>query len=239
MDYALNNGEIHSPGIFLIKEDPMKEKLFAKPVYMVLLGMLLLSLAACSGSSKPQLIASYPSKADTKSQPVAQEQFVYDAFMEMEAWDPEAAAERAEERADDYGGYLVSSQSWAQDRQSHIQLVLAVPAPNYEALHQVILDLGTLQNERVSGQWVNSRYGSDWSVYSEITVTFHPRSAVRPVISTTGWNPVRTLERAWSVFVTIFGFLLDILIWVVVLVGPFILMGLGLRAVIRKLRPVR
>ena len=128
---------------------------------------------------------------------------------------------------------------WTQDGQTCIQLVLAVPAPNYEALHQAILDLGTLDSERVSGEWVSSRYGNDWSVYSEITVTFYPRSTVRPLISTTGWSPVHTLERAWRVFVTIFGFVVDILIWVTVLVGPFILMGLGLWAVIRKLRPAR
>jgi len=217
----------------------MNHKLFSKPVFLFLLGLLLLSLAACSSSSQPKLIGSYPSQGNSESQPVPHEQFVYDATMEMEVWNPESTAQHAEERAYDYGGYLISSQSWTQDGQSHIQLVLAVPAPNYEALHQYILDLGTLQSERVSGQWVNSRYGSDWSVYSEITVTFHPRTTVRPVISITGWNPAHTLERAWRVFLTVFGFLVDILIWVVVLVGPFILMGLGLRVVIRKLRPTR
>ncbi len=217
----------------------MKEKCFAKYLYAVFFGMLLLSLAACSGASNPQLIAAYPSKANPKAQTVRSEQFVYDAFMEMDVWNPDAAAERAEERAYDYDGYLVSTQSWTQAGQKHIQLVLAVPAPNYEALHQAIQDLGTLQSEHVSGQWVSSRYGSDWSVYSEITVTFHPKSSGRPVIAAAGWNPVRTLERAWRVFVTIFSFLVDILIWVMVLVGPFILMGLGLRVVIRKLRAAR
>jgi hypothetical protein len=217
----------------------MIEKIFAKCLYLVLFGMLVLSLAACSGASQPQLIASYPSKAETKGQPVTHEQFVYDAFMEMVVWNPEAAAERAEERADDYGGYRISSQSWTQDGQQHIQLVLAVPAPNYEALHQAVLDLGTLQSEQVSGKWESSRYGNDWSVYSEITVTFHPRSSALSNLSATGWDPIRTLERAWRVFVTIFSFLVDILIWVTVLVGPFILMGLGLRVVIRKLRAAR
>lgn len=217
----------------------MVGKFFAKPLCRVLIGVFLLSLAACSGASQPQLIASYPSKSEPGGQPVAHEQFVYDAFMEMEVWDAEAAAARAEERAGDFGGYLVSSQSWTQSRQQHIQLVLAVPVPNYAALHQAILDLGTLQSERVSGQWVNSQYSSDWGVYSEITVIFHPKSLDRPVILTTGWNPAYTLERAWKVFVTIFSFLVDILIWVIVLLGPFILMGLGLKVIIRKLRPTR
>jgi len=217
----------------------MNHKSFAQLFVVFLFISLFPILAACSGSTQPKQIASYPSKGEPKGQPISHEQFVYDAFMEMEAWNPEDAAERASERAYDFGGYLVSSQSWTQNGQSHVQLVLAVPVPNYEALHQAILDLGTLQSERVSGEWVSSRYGSDWSIYSEITVTFHPRSAARPVISTTDWSPLHTLEHAWRVFVTIFGFVIDILIWVIVLVGPFILMGIGLRAVIRKLRSAR
>ena len=217
----------------------MRGIFFVKSFYVVLFGMLLLVLAACAGSVDPQLIASYPSRTNSHSQPDRSVQFVYDACMEMEVWNPEAAAQRAEERADDFGGYLVSSQSWTQAGQQHIQLVLAVPAPNYVALHQAILDLGMLQSEQVSGQWESSPYGGDWNVYSEVTVTFHPRSSIRPVLTTAGWSPVRTLERAWNVFVRIFAFLVDSLIWITVLVGPFILMGLGLWAIIRKLRAPR
>jgi hypothetical protein len=217
----------------------MKGRNFVKSLYVVLFGMLLLVTAACAGSANPQLIAAYPSKGNPQRQPDRSMQFVYDAFMEMEVRNPVAAAEHAEECVDDFGGYLVGSQSWTQAGQQHVQLVLAVPAPNYAALHQAILDLGTLQSEQVSGQWESSRYGGDWNVYSEVTVTFHPHLSVRPVFVTTGWSPVRTLERAWSVFVRIFAFLVDSLIWITVLVGPFILMGLGLWAVIRKLRTAR
>jgi hypothetical protein len=217
----------------------MKGNYFCKVLYVVLFGMLLLVLAACSGRPNPQLIASYPSKDNPQGQADRSMQFVYDAFMEMEVWNPEAAAESAEERANDFGGYLVSSQSWTQAGQQQIQVVLAVPAPNYAALHRAILDLGTLQREHVSGQWESSRYGGDWNVYSELTVTFQSQSVVHPVVVTPGWSPVHTLARAWSVFGRVFAFLVDILIWITVLVGPFILMGLGLWVVIRKLRSVR
>lgn len=213
----------------------MNRILNIKAVSSLILSLLFLFLAACSRPSQPKLIGSYPSQGDAESQPLPHEQFVYDAVMEMEVRNPDSAAERSEERTDDYGGYLVGRQSWTQAGEQHIQLVLAVPAPNYEALHQAILNLGTLQSERVSGEWVSNRYGSAWSVYSEITVTFHPRYAARPVIVSTGWNPLRTFERAWQVFATLFGFVVDILIWIIVLVGPFILMVLGLRTVIRKL----
>jgi hypothetical protein len=215
----------------------MNRMLNIKVVSSLFLSLLFLLLAACAGTSQPKLIGSYPSQGVSESQPVPHEQFVYDAVMEMEVRNPDSAAERSEERAYDYGGYLVGRHSWTRAGEEHIQLVLAVPAPNYEALHEAILDLGTLKSERVSGDWVSSKYAGDWSAYSEITVTFHPRYAARPVIVATGWNPIRTFERAWQVFVTLFGFVVDILIWIIVLVGPFVLMALGLRAVARKLKP--
>jgi hypothetical protein len=217
----------------------MNHKLNTKIVSSLFFSLLFLLLASCAGVSQPKLIGSYPSQGYSESQPVPSEQFVYDAIMEMEVRHVDSAAERSEERAYDYGGYLVGRQSWTQAGEKHIQVVLAVPAPNYEALHRAILDLGTLRSEVVSGEWVSSRYGDDWSVYSEITVTFHSRYSARPVIVTTGWNPIRTFERAWQVFVTIFRFVFDILIWVIVLVGPFILMALGLRSVIRKIKLLR
>jgi hypothetical protein len=217
-------------------EDEMNLKLNSKSISLLFfLSLLILIQAACSGASQPKLIGSYPSQAYSESQPVPREQFVYDAVMEMEVRQVDSAAERSEERADDYGGYLVSRQSWTQAGEKHIQLILAVPAPNYEVLHRAILDLGTLQGERVSGEWVSSRYGDDWSVYSQITVTFHPRYTARQLVHASGWNPIRTFERAWQVFLTIFGVVVDILIWVIVLVGPFILMALGLRVLVRKL----
>lgn len=213
----------------------MNHKWNTKIASSLFLSLLFLILEACSGASQPKLIGSYPSQGYSESQPVPGEQFVYDAVMEMEVRHVDSAAERSEERASDYGGYLVSRQSWTRAGEKHIQLVLAVPAPNYEGLHREILALGTLQSERVSGEWVSSRYDGDWSVYSEITVTFRPRYAARPVIVATGWSPIRTFERAWQVFLTLFGVVVDILIWVIVLVGPFILMALGLKVLFRKL----
>jgi hypothetical protein len=38
------------------------------------------------------------------------------------------------------------------------------------------------------------------------------------------------------VFASIFTVLIDVVIWVLVVVGPFVLMGLGLRWLIRRIR---
>jgi membrane protein required for beta-lactamase induction len=44
------------------------------------------------------------------------------------------------------------------------------------------------------------------------------------------------LADAWGVFTAIFGFILDVLIWVIVVIGPFALMGWALSAWIRRRR---
>ncbi len=206
---------------------------------ITLLGLLVLLVAGCSSASSPQLIAAYPSTGQTESHPYvppSPAQFVYDAYIELEVSNTASASREAQDLAYDYAGYLVSSQSWRQDGQKHITLVLAVPVANFDGLRAAITRLGTLQSERVSGEWVSTGYGSEWTVYSEITVQLHPKSLSWPRLGTSGWDPSRTLEHAWGVFITIFGFLVDILIWVAVVLGPFALLGWFALALSRRVR---
>jgi len=209
--------------------------------------ILLLSLGIAFGllacSAGPRQIASYPRQGEEERlipQPWSRldSQFVYDAYIDMEVSNPTSAADHAEELAYDYNGYLVSSQSWTEDGSRHTSLVLAVPAPNFEGLRRVLLRLGSLQDERVSGSW-SSTYDGDWSAYSHITVTFHPKALVFPDYPSTGWNPANTFASALRVFLAVFGFLADILIWALVVIGPFVLMILGLRALLRRSRPAK
>lgn len=194
----------------------------------ILYGLL---LAACAAVG-PRQIASYP--ADSREpQAVAPmpAQYVYDAYMEMEVSDPAKAAGRAKELAEDHGGYLVSSQTYHWDNKTQVTVVLAVPASNFELLHTALLRLGTLKNERISGEWD----GHDWRSYSEVTLNFQPSAWALPDLET-GWNPGRTFRRAVEVFLTLFGFLADVLIWAGVVVGPFVLLAWGAWALSRRLR---
>ena len=60
--------------------------------------------------------------------------------------------------------------------------------------------------------------------YSHITLHLRPRLvSVPPIDPIEGWDPVRTFQNAFAVFVRIFGFMVDILIWITVVLGPFIL----------------
>jgi hypothetical protein len=46
---------------------------------------------------------------------------------------------------------------------------------------------------------------------------------------------MQTFQRAFGVFVNIFGFLVDIVIWVGVVIGPFLLIGWGIWSAIKRL----
>ena len=190
----------------------------------------LVFLAACSGSGSPRRIASYPSGGADRSSTSPPAAFVYSAQMEIEVLDPLSASERASRLAEENGGWLVSSQTTRWSRQEQITVVLAVPAYKFEALHAALLRLGKLRHESVSVGWDEL----EWSAFSEVTVTFLP-SAKLPDLPG-GWNPGQTLSRAFGVFMTIFGFLADLLIWVVVVLGPFVLIAWGAYRLFRRLR---
>ena len=204
--------------------------------------VLALILSACAGGATPQLIGSYPKQvtsSPTYAPPPANLLVVYNAYLELEVADTDRAAQRATQLAYDYGGYLVSSQSWFAEERKYTTLTLAVPVAQFEAARQALLRLGTLVGESISGDVIRTGHGADeWNVFSNITVQLRPAAASfsLPPLPRFGWSPVRTFEQAFGVFASIFTFLLDILIWIVVVVGPFVLIGLGVRALVRRFR---
>jgi hypothetical protein len=199
----------------------MKTKLF----FLILLIAGLLT--ACSPSDGPEQIAVHPKDAPIAVYPRNPEVIViYDATLDLEVSNVERAAERAKEVAFEQGGYLVSAQSWYRDGEKHTTIVLAVPAVRFDSTREDLLRLGTLVGEWISSDLV-SPGRSVGDTYSQITVYLHPKDSRLPEISLPKWRPVRTFERAWEVFISIFGFLLDIVIWIMVVAGPFVLIGWG------------
>ncbi len=210
--------------------------LFLK-ILLVLLPALLLS--ACS-SNGPRQIAAYPKTAPQGPVQIYPhlEQIVYRAEMDVTVADVDQAARKAESFASQYSGYLSSSNSFLQDGQRFTTVVLSVPSGNYTGLHDALLKLGTLTDEQVSGDLVP--YGpGEISYYSTITVNFSPDAWHLPPISFGSWHPLQTLEKALDFSASIFGFLLDILIWLVVVLGPFLLLGWLALVLIRRSRRAR
>jgi hypothetical protein len=67
-------------------------------------------------------------------------------------------------------------------------------------------------------------------------VQFSPGGISLPPIDTSGWRPLNTAENAFQVFLTIFGFLADIVIWILIVGGPFFVIYLLIRVALRRLR---
>jgi Domain of unknown function (DUF4349) len=211
-----------------------------RKVFLTMVVLVVLSLAGCASKATPQLVASYPSDAQSQHAsppgvPPSPAQFVYDAYIELEVSNVGSASSRAQELASICGGYLESSQSWHSDGKENLTLLLAVPVANYQSLHDALTRLGSLSADTVTGQWVSTGYGSEWTVYSEITLQMHSKGISLPSLpSLPGWHPLHTLQNAFSVFTTVFGFLLDIIIWISVVLGPFVLLGYIARRLVRK-----
>ncbi len=201
-----------------------------------------LALAACSGSATPQLIGSYPKGGESRATyppPTANLLVVYNAYLELEVSNVDSAADRAIQAAYDRGGYLVSSQTWYQGNRKYTTLTLAIPVAQFESTKKALLRLGTLITENTSGELVSAGSGATgWNTFSNVTVQLRstPAAVELPSLPSTGWNPARTLERAFTVFASIFTFLVDIVIWIAVIVGPFVLMGYGARSLLRRIR---
>jgi hypothetical protein len=194
-----------------------------------LLLFLVIVLTGCAvGDEDPQLIASYPSTKEIGMYPYAPQGLVvvYNADLVIEVLNVSRAADKAANLAYEYSGYLVSSQSWYQEGELYTTLVIAVPVIHFEKVHRVLLGLGDLVSERVTGDLEPPGYGEyEWGTFSHITLHLHPKSKVFPSFSLPDWRPLNTFAKALQVAGAIFGFLLDILIWVGVVAGPFFLAG--------------
>lgn len=198
----------------------------------ILFAICVVCLAACSGS--PRQIASYAQEKTVATANHPSSSYIYDAYLEMEVRQPESSAERATELAQDYGGHLDSSQAWWVDGEQQISLELSVPAFNFDRLYAALQRLGTVNREHVYGRWDGD--GDGWRIYSQITLELQQRPSAWPRISLGDWHPLDTLQEAWHVTTVLLGFLLDVLIWALVVTGPFILLGLGVRKLYKKVK---
>jgi hypothetical protein len=200
---------------------------------VIVLVLIAAFLGACSSVSGPEQIAFYPKEEPIANYPRMPENVVvYSATLDLEVSSVERAVEHAKEIAYEQSGYLLSAQSWYRDGEKHSTLVLAVPVHRFDSTREDLLRLGTLVGEWISSELVSpGNRGQD--AFSQIILYLHPSESDFPEISFSQWHPVHTFQKAWQVLTLIFGFLLDVLIWVAVVVGPFILIGLGLKKIIQ------
>jgi hypothetical protein len=198
---------------------------------LVLCATLFWLLTACSSAATKQ-IASAP-RVSPPITPIAVT-IVHHAYLELQVIDVDRAIEQTVSRTQLYGGVLKSLSTWETAGQQAATLELAVPNETYISLRNEIVSNGILVNEQVDQEFVEM---NPPPYYAILTVQFRPAGTTsilpRPG---GGWNPILTFQRAFSVFITIFGFVVDILIWITVVVGPFVLLGWAGWKITRRLR---
>jgi hypothetical protein len=193
-------------------------------------------LSACTAPGGPEQIAVHPNESQIAVYPrLPLGTIIYSAALDMEVSNVERAAQYAKEIAFKEHGYLVSAQSWYQDGEKQMSVVIAVPAYRFDAVLQDLMRLGNLLGEWISSEKVYPQADSTES-YSQISIFLHPKESALSQISLPKWRPVRTFEKAWEVSLSLFGFLLDIIIWLVVVIAPFILIAWGALTVYRWFR---
>lgn len=206
--------------------------------YLTILTILSLGMAGCSAAS-PRQIAAYPAKPSS-AQPLPPRILVHEASLELEVRDPAATAEQVNRLAYEHGGYMENSQTWYREGRQYIDLELAVPEIHFIGLLRALENLGSVTAESVSGRLTQtsvSRFEQDqWNTYAQLTVHLRPTSFAWSGTAPAHWNPLRTFRRAFSVFSLIFSFLVDALIWISVVAGPFVLAALVVRGLQRRRR---
>jgi hypothetical protein len=204
-------------------------------------------LAACAGAATPRMIGAYPMPGPTPVAtyvpPSASTLLTCDGFIRLQVAHVPTAADEIMALTDAFNGYLASQEAWFEGDLQHISLTLAIPAPKFDALHAAVLPLGHIQDERLTPKHIAvPPGGSPWNTFTHLTVHLvaapPPSGWSEPVraVPEPGWSPARTFARAFGVFAALFTFLADVLIWVSVVVGPFILLGFGLRWLMRQAR---
>ncbi len=199
------------------------------------LAFIALGAAACSGSATPQLIAAYPAAQQPPDYSVPALAYPPTlapcaAYTSLEVYASDDAAARAERLASSFGAYVTSDQSWTSDGRKYSQLTILVPAPGFHALREKLFDLGYLLDDSRMGE-ADAYSGA----YCRISLTLVERTTLQPH---TGWSPVRTLKDALRLSFTILRYLVDAAIWIAVVLGPLVLMALGIRALlVRRAKP--
>ncbi len=214
----------------------MKKKDIFFP-FMILAALSGLLVSCTPEMPAPQQIAAYPqSSGGDWYLPVSPEggRLVYDAYLALDVRDPEAAAAEANRLSQDYGGYLVNSYTSYIQGDPTITLEIRIPPHNFEAARRSFRSLGTLVRETVSGDWKEADSG--WEVYAQFTLFFRQRAYPLSLPETDSWHPGQTLQRALGISVRLLGFVVDLVIWVVVILGPFALLGWAAVWIYRRLQ---
>lgn len=201
-----------------------------KFTFVVLLVCVLLTASGCAGDSNggPSLIGAYPSSRDYAEYLVPLPDpavVVYHAMIDIRVRSISNAFEQIRDMAYEYGGYITTAQIWYEDRDENATVVVSVPVYNFDLIYDEIMQLGTVESETIRGELEPyPGHGHDDWIMSTITVNLSERSSLH-LPEFPDWHAANTFQQAFGVVAVIFRFLFDAAIWIVVVLGPFALIG--------------
>jgi hypothetical protein len=205
-----------------------------KRLVPIFLAASLLLLSGCTAAGPIRIASAQKSATPIAIYPPGQ--IACQATMELEVADADAAAAQAASLTGNFGGYVGDSSVWFYNGQKFASLILVVPGYNFEGLYSALTGLGKLSAEKTLGLTRSTKGKYGYTQYCSISLTLKQPATAFPPPPAPGWDPLQTLQRAFAVFLSIFGFILDILIWVLVVGGPFILIGLAVWWFVRRRR---
>jgi hypothetical protein len=209
--------------------------MFSPPKFAWYLAVLALLLAGCAPGA-PTVIASYPRNIANQPRP-APTALDNSTRLSLQVDDVLAATDQAIDLTQQYGGWVIDRSCRGAGVDQIVNLVLAVPPANHARLRRALLGLGRIVDQDAWDDTGGCSTCADTSyIYLELYPSAQPWDAVPPAPGEESGNPAETFYRAWQVTAAIFTFLLNILIWIFVVVGPFVLIGLGILALVRRAR---
>ena len=206
----------------------MKKRTFSMTLFLFL-------LTACSSRNSPLLIAGAPANELIAAYPLTNlpiQSPVYQGRLELEVRDIQRAVDSILEIAEDNGGFMISIHQWTEDNYPVAQIVISIPAAHFEAAWSQLTRVGRSMGYHVSPD-PNPVPGS-FSASSEITITLYQKSWLSLFAGLRNTHLADTLRHAWEILSSLLIFLFDVIVWLLVVVGPFGLLGWGIIKIIRR-----
>jgi hypothetical protein len=162
--------------------------------------------------------------------------------MYLDIFDTDDTALYVHQLTHDHGGYCIVSKTWYQGEYKYATLTLTVPITRYQDVKTAMQGLGQLDIRSIPNELQRPIQPTrDWDTFVEITLHLRPTltepisniepqptptQEPAPPIAVEPSSPfLETFESAFGVTSTIFSFLFKAVIWIVVVGGPFIVIG--------------
>jgi hypothetical protein len=222
--------------------------------------------------------------------PQTQRMVIKDAEMELLVDNTDIAVAKVTQIAGDYGGYIISAQTFLKNQNKFATIRIGVPSGNFETVLNNLRNVGikviqeTASGKDVTAEYIDlesrlenleataarvrtfleaaetveealkvnqelskleqeieqikgqMRFYEGRSAFSTISVSLKPQlptptptltpTPTPTLTPTPGWNPLNTLEDSTGVLETLVKVTINVLIWLVVIVGPFALVAL-------------